>query len=633
VTDLQGDQYAQNIFTAAAIQPDNTTVLTWNTKESVDNKYHLYAKRIPGDGSLSNPNIEVSDHSYSSWNYSPISIAMLSNGNFAISWSTGYKLVLARYFSADGTQLSPELTVYQLSNSFGIYPISSVGLPNGVFAINWGVITQGMRTEVGLRLYATRALNPIIRECSLTINGRGAKTIVTENDISVFNPNGSSASVKITPNDCEHGAFVNCATDHPLDNFLQGQFSNGEVCHQQDGTNYPPTCTITAENDVGLTDGPKDITFYFINPNDPITINQEAPNILGIVDKTTRTDVTNVFLSDDSLRMWIERVDGRKLNAWITLLEHLSTDKKEVQCTPEAGTQTTTFYLMAEKTDRVTDTNLTAKSVFQLIMDSPDIADGTPLWKILTPVFSTAFGLSGSSGICLLSLICTFLATNTAFIARHKYSARSARNSARKQDYLAFNVFKNIGEPNDCADFSSDEGLLFIDMIRSILKTAQLKEPTRTEARKIKSLARNIAAAIKESFNMHHYHPTLRNIVGSQASIISCGFFHPGSTGDFLKTHENEIADKLNVLTDETLSAELQEIRTNSSSFTTDVNAGLLANDPLAEITDERIQKAVSQFFTQALQQTEQNTNPTNYFRLPEESEKDLEILNLSAPQ
>lgn len=530
---------------------DSSFVFVWTEIPTAAQQYKIYAQRYDSNAIATASPFLVDDIPYCGLR--SLLSTTISNRNFLVVWSPEDEeygnTVFAQYFSADGTRIFGKTTLISAPTN----PKNSLvttSIATNKFVLAWSEQANEMSDQptVWDQFFVAGKVAPEIQKNTLAINGKGSKTQITANNIFILDPDGLADAIIINVTSLTHGYFKNCHNGNSITEFLQSMIAQGNLCFVQDGTNYPPTVSITGTDPDGFTDGPQKTAVTFINPNNPPEIVNPIPNILGKVEEETVVDVTNTFSYDGTFILSLSRADGKELDPWIKLLFYIATGKSEIRLTPAPGANTATYYLAATETDRVREPNKTSNTAFQLNMDSAhekDASDGKPLWEILLPSIMTPVGLTGTFFLCSSSLLSSLFFTNLCFAMRQGYSSRKAKRTARRDDYLAYRVFRRIGAPYDCADFKGENGRQFGELIRRFIEKAGQNLPDEIQTTKIKVIAQNVGDAINTVLSRHGYHRLLRQIIGFHISLLFCGLIHPGSTPAYLLKYEDEIVDEL----------------------------------------------------------------------------------------
>jgi hypothetical protein len=142
----QGSEFRVNTFstinqrfTSVAMDSDGDFVICWSNPNLLGSGYDIYAQRYNNSGVAQGSEFRV--NTYTSLQQKSPSVAMDSDGNFVICWSSQYQDgyrdgIYAQRYSNTGTVLGPEFRVNTYTNSYQFAPSVAID-SDGDFVISW----------------------------------------------------------------------------------------------------------------------------------------------------------------------------------------------------------------------------------------------------------------------------------------------------------------------------------------------------------------------------------------------------------------------------------------------------------------------------------------------------------------
>ena len=519
----------------------------------------------------------------------------LSNGNFVIAWiGVSYNIgIRVRYFESNGNPLTDDIQLSQDASGTQIYPIRMLALDDGQFFVAWPKCLDNTGSDYNIkgRFFSVEGVRPDLITNNFNINGDGLhelQTIITASQVYYNDPDGPNAELNIKITDKLYCWFT--LNGFETENFYQRNVTDNLVKVHTNSNNLPQFKIQGCDVDDRCT-SIVDAVVNYNNPDHPpeVVPGKEIADIQAFVGQIFELDVTGTFYDadGDTLKYILELASKKPLPPWIVLEiriqkqdgdKNIQSEKIFIVGTPAPGAVTDTYLLEGVEQTRVKEANETVQTPFRIVLDSPTsntgTSDGAPAWKVILPAVMTPVGLTGTLILCTSSACLTLGGGTLCFVGRQQYSEQKAKITSRKDDYLAYLIFKAIGAPYDSADFRNDKGREFCSAIRSILREANIEEPSLKDMQATKNLANNLAKAIKQVIRKKGYHHYIRKFIGFHFSLFLCGCFQPGSTASYLEKNKETIVAELNKLIGNRELKTLQEKNGGSTSMT----ASLLAN-------------------------------------------------------
>jgi len=495
--------------------------------------------------------------------------SILNHANFLICClASDGKYYLRQFSLLNGESFQALSDPIQLEiNNLADQWVSFFPLSHGQFMQIYSQTGTNQQNGVG-RIYATeQSYVPKFVNNVLTVD-RAKTVILSSTYLKVTDMDTPPSSLVISVDSISHGQFERLNNPYvPITSFTMAEVNQGKILFRHDGSKTGPGYTLSA-TDGQHSAGPNVAVVSFIDPHDypvlasiptGLTVQQGAVARFEVVNCTSPSDDYPVATS-------LTRPDYTPPPVWLKL-EGGTT----IVANPDTGIPLgDTVVRVSCKDNRAwssySDTTIGVGGA------STKSSSETPVWRIVLPAVMTPVGLTGTCILCSSSLLATMVSGALCFVGRQQYSEQRAKRTSRKEDYLAFLTFKEIGAPYDCSDFRSDKGREFREEIRNILKEAGIDAPSLEDFTETKILAKKLAKAIKQVIRKNGYHHYARKLIGFHFSLFLCGCFQPGSTANFLKRHKAEIVRQLNNLMN------IQELQQQPMKDSTAMTASLLQN-------------------------------------------------------
>ena len=515
--------------------------------------YNLYSLLVSLDGRVSQPLIKI-NKDYSDENLAP-KIGVLHNGcGFIVTYfiSKDYvSKVCARRLDKNGINFIGE--EFYLNNNqlfFNEAFLRIAVLQNNNFMNVFSCHnTTGGRSFLFTRSFHALPVPPSNPVNQVIINGKGlnlSDTVLTKEMLSFNDPDGPNADIVIMVSTIQNCWFTHGGAT--VTTFTMGDVTSGLI-HIHTDSNAIPSFNVKA---CDVTDLCADVIPAQITYNNPdhvpeLTEGKKIPDVLTDIGQEFALDVTDKFtdIDNDLLRYSFGLASEEPMQAWINFITNSTDGRLWVKGKPAPGAYTDTYTLKVTETTRVAEANATAKTSFRIVIGSDtggNSNDGTPAWKVILPAVMTPLGLTGTFLLCTGSACLTLGGGTLCFVGRQQWSDKRAAHKARRENHFGWVVYKTIGYPREASNFKSTKGQLFLEALDNIFEELKRTKPTKlTEQKKIGKL---LGESILEVENKHGYGRWIRRIIGFHFSLFCCGLIQPGSIGNFIEKHKEEIAEK-----------------------------------------------------------------------------------------